>query len=301
MNRAQGFHEKQGCRENQGFRRNLMSRRQALVVLGAAATLRSAGAAEPGLLQPVLLDHVNIRVSNVARSGAFYTGLFDTPVLHNAALRARPNLPPSEGFFLKLGDGYLAISQAFAPDGPGLDHYSVGLRDYEQARLAAKMRDDGLAAQVRGVDIWAQDPDGTFIQLRAPGGWARQTATPYQGPARAGPSLTPLSMSRIALQSSDLARAGGYYARLFGTEVASAAPARSRAFTIGDSAVELVSAATDPATRPGMDHIRIAIKNFDAAAVTRILGERGIAGAAAQGAVRIADPDGIRIELAPAT
>jgi hypothetical protein len=45
-------------------------------------------------MQPVSLDHVNIRVASVARSAAFYMGLFDTPVLRNLALRAQPTLPP---------------------------------------------------------------------------------------------------------------------------------------------------------------------------------------------------------------
>ena len=123
----------------------MVSRRQTLMLLGAVAAVRSAGAAESGILQPVSLDHVNIRVSNVARSGAFYMTLFDTPVLRSTTLRAQPNSPPSEGFFIKFGDGYLAISQAFAPDTPGLDHYSLGLRDYDKAKMAAKMQDGGMA------------------------------------------------------------------------------------------------------------------------------------------------------------
>jgi hypothetical protein len=128
----------------QGARKDLVSRRHALALLGAIATTRGANAAEGGILQPVSLDHVNIRVSNVARAGAFYMALFDTPVLRNPALRAKPSSPPSEGFFLKFGDGYLAISQAFAPDVPDLDHYSVGLHDCDPMKVAAKLRDNSM-------------------------------------------------------------------------------------------------------------------------------------------------------------
>src|SRR5262249_59522858 len=110
-----------------GARTDLVSRRQALILLGAAAAVRNVDAAEQAIMQPVSLDHINIRVSNVAKTAQFYMGLFDTPVLRNEALRAQPTSPPSEGFFLKFGDGYLAISQAFAPGRPDLDHYSVGL------------------------------------------------------------------------------------------------------------------------------------------------------------------------------
>jgi len=280
----------------------LVSRRQALVLLGAVAAARAAEAAEPALMQPVSLDHVNIRVASVARSAAFYMGLFDTPVLRNLALRAQPTSPPSEGFFLRFGDGYLVISQMFSPDLAGLDHYSLGLRDYDKAKLEAKLRDNGIAVPPRSSgDVWINDLDGSLMQLRPPGGWARQTATPYT-PVRVGPALSPLSMSRIALLCVDVARAGDYYSRLFGTEIVSAASSRSRVFSVGDSILELISASPNsvPASRRGMDHLRIAIRDFNAETVGRILRERGIAASAIPGAVRISDPDGIQIELAAA-
>jgi catechol 2,3-dioxygenase-like lactoylglutathione lyase family enzyme len=285
----------------QGARKDLVSRRHALALLGAIATMRSADAAESGILQPVSLDHVNIRVSNVARTGAFYFALFDTPVLRNPALRAQPSSPPSEGFFLKFGDGYLAISQVFAPDVPDLDHYSVGLRDYDPMKVAAKLRDNNMKADARNVDVWARDPVGALIQLRTPGGWARQTATPYQPPGRVGPALTPQSMSRIALRSNDLARAGDYYALLFGTEIASAASSRSRAFSLGDSVLEVNAApAKSTSADVELDYLRIAIRDFSAEAVGRVLRERGVEAGSASGTVRISDPDGLKIELAPA-
>jgi catechol 2,3-dioxygenase-like lactoylglutathione lyase family enzyme len=291
-----------------------VSRRGALALLGAplvglaaAPGVRALGpnaaqAAQAALLQPVSLDHVNIRVTNVPRSAAFYMGLFDTPVLHNAGLRARPDSPPSEAYFLRFGEGYLAISQANAPDRPGLDHYSVGLRDYNQAMMAPKLVAAGFAAEPRGAaDIWVRDLDGNMIQLRAPGGWARQTAAPFPAAQRTGPALSPLAMSRISLRTADMVRAEDFYGRLFGMESAAAASERSRAFSLRDAVLELasVSGVSDLPGGLGMDHIRIAVNDFNADRVGRVLRDRGIEMAtAAPGVVRIADPDGIRIELA---
>jgi catechol 2,3-dioxygenase-like lactoylglutathione lyase family enzyme len=284
------------------IRTDLVSRRQTLMLLGAVAAGYGADAAEQAIMQPVSLDHVNIRVSNVAKTAEFYMGLFDTPVLRNAALRAQPTSPPSDGFFLKFGDGYLAISQAFAPDRPDLDHYSVGLRDYEKTRLTARLQDSGIAVPPRSsTDVWIADLDGALMQLRQPGGWARQTAMPYQGPARIGPALLPLSMSRIGLRSADLGRAGDFYGRLFGTEIASAALGRSRAFALGDSVLELTSApANSGSSSRGLDYIRIAVRDFSVETATRALRERGVKidSGAAPGFVRISDPDGLSIELA---
>ncbi|HKD30969.1 MAG TPA: VOC family protein [Xanthobacteraceae bacterium] len=285
-----------------GARTNLVSRRQALILLGVAAAVRDVEAAEQAITQPVSLDHINIRVSSVAKTAEFYMGLFDTPVLRNEVLRAQPTSPPSEGFFLKFGDGYLAISQAFAPDRPDLDHYSVGLRDYDKAGLTRRLQDSGIAVPPRSsTDVWVADLDGALMQLRQPGGWARQTAKAYQGPPRVGPALLPLSMSRIGLHSADIGRAGDFYTRLFGTEIASSAPARSRTFGLGDSVLELISAPanTGPATR-GLEYIRVAVKDFSVETATRVLRERGIkiADGAAAGSLRISDPDGLAIEIA---
>ena len=275
---------------------NFISRRAALALLGAAAVVRNARAAEQAVMQPISLDHVNIRVASSPKTAQFYMGLFDTPVLRNPSLRAQPNSPPGEGFFLKFGDGYLVISPTFGQEMPGLDHYSLGLRDYVKATLEAKLKDNGTPALARsGGDVWLADLDGSLMQLRQPGGWARQTATPYQPPPRVGPALSPLSISRIGIKSADLARAGDFYRRLFGAEMASAASTGSRAFSVGDSVVELVAA-----PGRGLDHIRIAIKDFAVESATRVLRERGIEASVAAGAVRITDPDGMRVELAAA-
>jgi catechol 2,3-dioxygenase-like lactoylglutathione lyase family enzyme len=285
-----------------GARTGFVSRRQLMILLGAAAAVREVEAAEQAIAQPVSLDHINIRVSNVAKTAEFYMGLFDTPVLRNAALRAQPSSPPSEGFFLKFGDGYLAISQAFAPDRPDLDHYSVGLRDYDKARLTRRLQDSDIAVPPRSSgDVWVADLDGALMQLRQPGGWARQTATPYQGPPRVGPALSPLSISRIGLHSADLGHAGDFYARLFGTEIASSVPALSRVFGLGDSVLELTSAPANagPAIRR-LGYIRVAVKDFSVETATRVLRERGlnVGDGAAAGSLRVSDPDGLPIEIA---
>jgi catechol 2,3-dioxygenase-like lactoylglutathione lyase family enzyme len=68
--------------------------------------------------------------------------------------------------------------------------------------------------------------------------------------------------------------------------------------------LELISAPANsgPATGRGLDHIRVAVKDFNAESVRRVLRERGIPAqdGTAPGSVRIADPDGMPIELAAA-
>lgn len=139
------------------------------------------------------------------------------------------------------------------------------------------------------------------MQLRPPGGRARQTATPYQGTARIGPALSPLSIGRIGIRIADLARAGDFYGRLFGAEIASAASGRSRAIGLGDSVLELISAPANSGPKScALEYMRIAVKDFSVETTTRVLLERGIKidDGPASGSVRISDPDGLPIELA---
>jgi hypothetical protein len=73
----------------QGSGRDLISRRGVLALFGAIAAMRHAGAAEQAIMQPVSLDHVNIRGPDVAKTAQFYMALFDTPV-GIARLSSRP-------------------------------------------------------------------------------------------------------------------------------------------------------------------------------------------------------------------
>ena len=75
-------------------------------------------------------------------------------------------------------------------------------------------------------------------------------------------------------------------------------------FSVGDAVLEVVAAAANSgaAAGRGLDHIRIAVKDFNVATAMRVLRERGIAGddKAVPGSVRLSDPDGLPIELAAA-
>jgi hypothetical protein len=80
-----------------------------------------------------------------------------------------------------------------------------------------------------------------------------------------------------------------------------AVPSRSRhKISVGDSVLELISAsATSGApTARGIDHIRVTVKD-SAESIRRTLRERAIAmeDGTTPGSARIADPDGIGIEL----
>src|SRR5205807_3611807 len=79
------------------------------VGIGAAGAALRLEAALPA----AGLDHVNIRVPNVGRAAEFYIKLFGIQVARapNAkAQTANPASPSGELWFIRLGEGFLAIS-----------------------------------------------------------------------------------------------------------------------------------------------------------------------------------------------
>ena len=98
----------------QGARKDLVSRRQTIVLLGAATAVRSADAAEPAIMQPVSLDHVNIRVSNVAKTAEFYMGLFDTPDGASACTRRVRSDSPLQALTLLNDTAFVEAARALA-------------------------------------------------------------------------------------------------------------------------------------------------------------------------------------------
>jgi hypothetical protein len=67
---------------------------------------------------------------------------------------------------------------------------------------------------------------------------------------------------------------------------------------IGLRSTDLPRVSGSTNSSPGIDYIRISIKEFNAEVVRRVLGEPGIAMSDRSGLVRITDPEGIGIELA---
>src|SRR5207249_7002772 len=96
-------------------RREFIAGAVAIGAAGAALRLEAA-------LPAAGLDHVNIRVPNVGRAAEFYIKLFGIQVARapNAkAQTANPASPSGELWFIRLGEGFLAISPTGSQLKPG--------------------------------------------------------------------------------------------------------------------------------------------------------------------------------------
>jgi catechol 2,3-dioxygenase-like lactoylglutathione lyase family enzyme len=286
---------------------NAVPRREFLKLLGFLPLARQARRAEP-VLQAAALDHFNIRVSDVAKSTAFYHKLFGGELLRVSSVPANPTSPPGEAFYLRTGESYLVISRAFAKSPPGLDHICMGIRDYDAERTKMKLEQNGFAPERWNDDLWVRDPDGLLIQLRSPGGWGRLSATrgalpaPPEITAHDVPGFTPTSIIEISLAVADLNRSGSFYGGLFGSETESFVSNRVRDVKIGDVVLKLLPPATPSGASAGprLDHFGVAVKDFAADSARRALRERGIDPYDRNhtGQVYFRDPDGIQVQLA---
>ena len=131
---------------------------QALAILTRASTEAQAPAG--GATKARLLHHVNVQVSDVAKSETFYRTLFSLP-----ASRVVQG-PDNHG--LDLPGGGLIILQR--SDTPGrIDHFCVGVENWDADRLRGAAKNAGIE-RVQGTaadNFFAIDPDGLRVQLSA--------------------------------------------------------------------------------------------------------------------------------------
>lgn len=111
-------------------------------------------------MTPTSLHHASIRVSDLARSIAFYEGVLGLRAI------ARPELGIA-GRWYGIGGGQLHLIEGTAPGGP-LDpsgpHCAIAVADLGAARRELQ------AAGVETLDpggsqLWLRDPDGNVIEL----------------------------------------------------------------------------------------------------------------------------------------
>jgi len=126
------------------------------------------------------LDHVVLRVSDLARSSAFYREVLDCriekwqPELGLLQMRAGSAL-----IDLVTLDGPIGREGGAGParEGRNLDHFCLRLASFDEAALRAHLTAHAIkagetakryGAEGYGASIYIQDPDGNTVELKAP-------------------------------------------------------------------------------------------------------------------------------------
>jgi len=157
------------------FERGVISRRELIAGLGtlyaaptaAAGTVLRTSGPQPGQAVPIPvsgMDHIALRVSDLARSTAFYRD----------RLGGRIRSQSSNSTFLDLGSQWVAlfgrgaVSTGYDVTRPGVDH--ISFRSPQHRSLAERtgvLRDNGLdpVSPAGSNRVYFRDPDGIILQL----------------------------------------------------------------------------------------------------------------------------------------
>jgi catechol 2,3-dioxygenase-like lactoylglutathione lyase family enzyme len=157
------------------FEHGSLSRRQlvqALLVLAASpalgqdlgpeATPAAATAQSPsGLMKGRNLHHINVRVSDLAQSEAFYRKLLG----FGPSRRVRG--PDNHGFDL-FGGGLIILQKS--EDAGRIDHFCLGVDGFNAERMRAAVKSAGIGSVLGDAadNFSVSDPDGVRVQISAP-------------------------------------------------------------------------------------------------------------------------------------
>jgi catechol-2,3-dioxygenase len=140
------------------YRSGSIERRVAIRRLGFCFAAAFAGvpalaeSAEP-TFSSTGLNHLALRVTDVARSREFYVRHFGFEVLEDN---------PPHNCFLGCGDNFVAL---FRSKTAGMDHFCVTLPEYEPAAALQRLKDAGIEAHRVENRVYFRDPDGLEGQV----------------------------------------------------------------------------------------------------------------------------------------
>jgi catechol 2,3-dioxygenase-like lactoylglutathione lyase family enzyme len=131
-------------------RRHFVAAVAAMIAGGSGA----AGSGSP--FKGVGINHIALRVGEIARSRQFYSSLLGMPVIRS----------DDTSCFLRLGSEFLAL---FRRPEPGLDHYCIAIDDFRPDEVMRKLKQQDLEPRrPAGTDrIYFHDPDGIEVQFSA--------------------------------------------------------------------------------------------------------------------------------------
>jgi catechol 2,3-dioxygenase-like lactoylglutathione lyase family enzyme len=263
-----------------------ITRRDALFVLGAATVPQAR--AQEGLLRVTRVDHVGLAVGDIDKAMMFYRRLFGNEVLKDSRTPRR---------YLRLGPCYMAIAPAAAGEAKRVDHFAVGIEDFNAASMRRALENAGLRVRESNVGLFVLDPDGTSVQIWADHSWNQlSNAAPEAGP-RQETLFHPRGMHHVAIQVTDMALATSFYRKLFGEPAPGQGNPPQPTFKAGETRILLYNPALSKPAK--IDHFSVLVDNFEAASALKVVKSLGAnAELSKQGTLNeFFDPDGIRLQV----
>jgi len=233
-------------------------------------------------------NHVALDVSDMRRSVDFYQGLFGLPVLAETDTNTR----------LRVGPGPQFLAVLAPASGVRIDHFGLGVDDYDADRIVALLRGHGVAkSEQRGPmkvvleqgrpEMAIGDPDGIIVQLRDAAYPANETAKPAPRPG-----LVALKgYSHCTVYSTDAQRSNAFYRDVFGLGIRSYQGPTAPTLAVGPGAEFLMcaggpsigsgstgagGAAAAPRRSASINHFCMTVENFKPDEILKTLERYGI-------------------------
>jgi glyoxylase I family protein len=124
-----------------------------------------------GLAAKLFVDHLVLVVSDIGRTGKFYSKIFGEPAHQNER-----SLVYNIGWtrlFLVLPHGELPPGDVFSPNRIGLEHFAIGIGSLEELREVEDVLNAGgivhsgihIDSNSKREKIWLNDPDKIRIEF----------------------------------------------------------------------------------------------------------------------------------------
>lgn len=139
---------------------------------------------QPFAIQPFVIqrvDHLVLRVRDLARSEAFYRDLLGCDIMRRRDDLGLMHLRAGASMIdLVAIDGTLGRTGGAAPGlgGRNLDHLCLRIEPFDEAAIVAHLAEHGIAphapasrkfgAEGDGLSLYFDDPDGNTIELKGP-------------------------------------------------------------------------------------------------------------------------------------
>jgi catechol 2,3-dioxygenase-like lactoylglutathione lyase family enzyme len=255
----------------------MINRRRFFVSLPVLLAAPRLLAQETARLKIRGFNHVALGVSDMRRSVDFYQSLFGLPVLAQTDTNTR----------LRVGPGPQFLALLSPAPAVRIDHFGLGVDDYNADRILAMLRQHGVAkSEQRGPmnvvleqgrpEMAIGDPDGIIVQLRDATYPPNETAKPAPKPGL----IALKGYSHCTVFSTDVQRSNAFYRDVFGMGIRSYQGPAAPTLAVG-AGVEFVMFTGGPSTGSGQRGAAGSGRAGSGQAPSTGAGQAGAGGAAA--------------------
>lgn len=246
-------------------------------IAGVIAAGVAARAAASGAFEAIEVNHVALRVADIAKSEEFYRKMFGAPGI----------------IFEKPGQRYMRMQRNFVAlferDEPAMDHFAISVEGYDADAVQSKTETLGLNPRRSSSFVYVLDPDGIEVQIADP---VHEVHSPV---VREPPTTSVFrgnGINHVALRVSDLERSREFYQKLFGLPVVRQ-NSSSCFLGLRENFLALFAGSST-----GMDHFCISVDGYAPEEAVKLASGEGLNPRRSGGRVYFDDPNGLEIQVA---